>query len=402
MSSLARLIFIAVWVVNVQARNETLTHGWMPEPQGRGTWSILWSCLATIFICTWSALHLDVPKHHGVWYLLFRKLGWMLIASTAPEVVLFNTADNFFEARDLSNYLVKQGNPKWTLTQTQFVFAGGFWIRTLRDERSECYPDQLRTFIENGDLDGPSISEEELRARGKSDWVVKLIAILQIIWFGVQTLVRAIQHYQITALEIMTVAFVFCSVFIYGFSLYQPQDVEYPVILEMRNAALATDKTTSKQDSDKPNHAGEGAKPPVLSPRPGNMRSGLPSKYVPGWAAQVVPGILFGLFACAFGAIHCLAWNSPFPNSKERLAWRICSVTTTALPALVALLLPPALMIEGDRMEYLSTVSLALVAVLYIIGRATIIVLAFMTLRALPADAFQTVNWSIYLPHFAA
>lgn len=402
MSSLARLIFIAVWVLNVQARNEVLIHGWVPEPQGRGTWSILWSCLATIFICTWSALHLDVPKRHGVWYLLFRKLGWMLIASTAPEVVLFNSADNFFEARDLSNYLVKEGNPKWTLTQTQFAFAGGFWIRTLQEEKSECDPDQLRTFIENGDLDGPSISEEELRARGKSDWVVKLIAILQIIWFGVQTLVRAIQHYQITALEIMTVAFVFCSVFIYGFSLYQPQDVEYPVILKIRNATLATDKTTLKQDSDKPNHAGEGAKPPVLSPRLGNVHSGLPSKYVPGWAAQAVPAILFGLFACAFGAIHCLAWNSPFPTSKERLAWRICSVTTTALPALVALLLPPALMIEGDRMENLSIVSFVLVAVLYIIGRATIIVLAFMTLRALPAHAFQTVNWSIYLPHFAA
>lgn len=246
------------------------------------------------------------------------------------------------------------------------------------------------------------MSEEELRARGKSDWVVKLIAILQIIWFGVQTLIRAIQHYQITALEIMTVAIVFCSVFIYGFSLYQPQDVEYPVILEIRNAALATDETTSKQDSDKPNHAGKGAESPVLKRRPGNVRSGLPSKYVPGWATQAVPAILFGLFACAFGAIHCLAWNSPFPTSKERLAWRICSVTTTALPALVALLLPPALMIEGDRMENLSVASFVLVAVLYIIGRATIIVLAFMTLRALPADAFQTVKWSNYLQHFAA
>lgn len=126
MSSLARLIFIAVWVLTIQARDEMLIHGWVPEPQGRGTWSILWSCLATIFICTWSALHLDVPKRHSVWYLLFRKLGWMFIASTAPEVVLYNSADNFFEARDLSNYLVKEGYTKWTLTQTQFAFAGGF------------------------------------------------------------------------------------------------------------------------------------------------------------------------------------------------------------------------------------------------------------------------------------
>lgn len=38
------------------------TVGWMPEPQGRGTIGLVWSCLATIFICTWSALHLSLPS----------------------------------------------------------------------------------------------------------------------------------------------------------------------------------------------------------------------------------------------------------------------------------------------------------------------------------------------------
>ena len=42
------------------------------------------------------------------------------------------------------------------------------------------------------------------------------------------------------------------------------------------------------------------------------------------------------------------------------------------------------------------------VTLLYVIGRITIIVLAFMSLRALPADAFQTVDWNNYIPHFAA
>ena len=400
MYSLSRLILVAIWILNVQARNETLVHGWIPEPPGRGTWSILWSCLATIFICTWSALHLNVPERHGVWYLLFRRLEFMVFAAMAPELILFDAAENFFGARDLSKYLVRQGNQEWTWTHTQFAFARGFWTRIPQGEISECTPDQLRILIEHKDIVGPSISVEELKSRGKSDWVVKLIAVLQIIWFVVQTLFRAIQHYQITALEIMTVAFVVCSIFIYGFSLNQPQDVEYPVVLEIPRTAGARAKTTPNQTSESSAHAGEGPEPLSLTRRSEKVSSGLPNEYVSGWAVETVPDILLGLFACGFGAIHCLAWNSPFPTPKERLAWRICSVTTTALPA-VGILVAPALDIERIRESFGDSAS-ALMIVVYILGRTTIIVLAFMTLRALPADAFQTLNWSDYLPHFAA
>jgi len=256
MSLLARLIFFAIWFLNVQAGNETVVDGWVPEPTGRGTWSILWSCLATIFVCTWSALHLSVPKRHGQWYLLTRKLKWMFWAAVAPELILYISAQRFIEARDLSKYLVSDlGKPEWTLTQMQFACSGGFCIRTSSGQELNCSATQLLALIEKGDIDSPPIPEEELRSRGKSDLVIKIIAILQIIWFIVQTLVRAIQHYHITALEIVTVAFVLCSIFIYGFSMYQPQDVEFPVVLELQPAALAEAETTLKRDSDESNHA---------------------------------------------------------------------------------------------------------------------------------------------------
>lgn len=414
MSSLARLLAIAVCVLNVHARDERLLHGWVSEPPGRGTWSILWSCLATMFICTWSALHLDVPKKHGRWYLIFRKIGWMLIAATAPEIVLYKSADNFFEARDLLKHLRNRGFRGWTLTHTQFANSQGFWTRTPQGEESKCKPDRLRTLIEDRDIDGPPISENELKSRGKGDWVIKLIAVVQIIWFVVQTLFRAIEHYQTTALEIMTVAFVFCSVFIYGFSLNQPQDIEYPVFIQVSDAALAKDGSASaatpatpardgivpKQKSERSIHAEEGAEPT----RQGGI--GRASQYVPGWAASIVPVFLFGLFACGFGALHCLAWNSPFPTSQEQLAWRICSATTTAVPA--ALLLLSLVVIFADDSKSDGTLAILVflvgcaVIAAYVIGRITIIVLGFISLRALPADALRTVSWNDYIPHFAA
>ena len=207
MCSITCLLSIALWIHRVQASNEPLHHGWVPEPSGRGTWSILWGCLATIFICTWSALHLRVPKKHGPAYLFFRKLGWMLVAAVAPEIVLFNAAENFFVARDLVKHLRSKGHQNWTLVHTQFAFAGGFWTRTPQGEEKKCKPDLLRTLIENHSIEDPPLSKDELKSRGKGDWIIKIIAIIQIIWFVVQTLVRAIQHFQTTALEIMTVAF---------------------------------------------------------------------------------------------------------------------------------------------------------------------------------------------------
>ena len=70
--------------------------------------------------------------------------------------------------------------------------------------------------------------EEELNSRGKSDIFIKLIFLLQITWFSVQTLIRAILYYQTTALEIMTVAFVLCTLTTMGFSMKQPQNIDYP------------------------------------------------------------------------------------------------------------------------------------------------------------------------------
>ena len=297
----------------------------------------------------------------------------------------------------------------------------------------------------------PPISEDELKSRGKSDWVIKLIAVLQITWFVVQALFRAIQGYQTTPLEIMTVAFVLCTIFIYACSMNQPQGIEYPVILEIGSNPAITDEDLQqpileplnlirrprasadmeeKSDSSPstlatrtldyalPNFASgeeEIASPSIEHRRQdpartsptdsrtfnffslGQLRES--SRYVAKPYFQKVPATLFGLFACGFGVLHSLGWNSPFPTTQEKLAWRICSAVTTGLPAVAVMLL---LVIFRFARDIKFERAAAIMLVPYVIGRITIIVLAFMALRALPADAFQTVDWNQYFPHFAA
>ena len=318
------------------------------------------------------------------------------MAAVAPEWVLAIFANKLFNARDLLKKISKEGNQEWTLTHMLFFFAGGFCTRTPEGDESECDEAQFLKLVRMKSIDGPPITEQQLQARGKSDLVIKLIALLQIIWFALQTLLRGIQHYQITALEIMTVAFVFCTVFTYGMCWYQPQGVEYAVILEIRNVASATDRARPYRFRGRSRRAEEDAGTPTRRRR--RVRTDPLDTYVPGWATDNIPAILLAFFACGFGALHCLAWNAPFPTSKEKLAWRVCSVATTVLPALFVSLFHfhdrCNMGITGDIFELL-------IVVLYVLGRATIIVLAFMALRALPADSFQTVNWTGYLPHFA-
>ncbi|MCJ1234031.1 hypothetical protein MMC14_001989 [Varicellaria rhodocarpa] len=375
MLHLLTVLFFAA--VIVEARNEMIIHGWVDEPDGRGTWSILWTCLTTIFICTWSALHLNVPEEHSTWLLYDRKIVWMLLAVIAPEVLLHDAMYAYLGARSLRKDLLLHGGEEWTLTHTQFVYAQGFYTRASHKEAPSS---KLLDLVRSGRVTGPPISEDELSSRGKSDVVVKMIAILQITWFGLQTLVRAIQHYQITPLEILTTAFIFCSLFIYRLYWNKTQGVDYPTLVHVRGATpVSKDAEVQASSASR-----------IIESSKTNQDNW-------DWAE-----IFFFLSACAFGVIHCLAWTSSFPTPAERLAWRICSLAMTALPILMLMFVPlsrtPGIILSERTIDYV----LRALFTYYAIGRITIIVLSLMALRALPANAFQTVDWNNYLPHFAA
>ena len=52
--------------------------------------AIAYTCVSTIFLCTWASLHLNVPKDpwEAWWRRFVKRTGWMVMALLAPEVVL--------------------------------------------------------------------------------------------------------------------------------------------------------------------------------------------------------------------------------------------------------------------------------------------------------------------------
>lgn len=74
------------------ANNTTTSHelfvGWVTGPAQRGTLNLVWSCAVTVFACTWSVLHLNVPSQKDTTRTrLTRKVKWMIINLLFPEFI---------------------------------------------------------------------------------------------------------------------------------------------------------------------------------------------------------------------------------------------------------------------------------------------------------------------------
>ena len=413
-----------------QARNDTVVKGWVPEPNGRGTWSILWSSLATVFICTWSVLHLDVRKRSR-WRSILRKCQWMLSTVLIPEYILASSVQHFLNARTCLPFLVRYGGPEWTMTHAQFASDEGFEI-SYADGRSEA-PDiaKIVELMARGEISQPPISADELHSRGESNWLVKLIALLQISWFAFQTLFRVIQHIQVTPLEVLVLAFVFCSILTYILFWSKPQNVGYTVsiplksktsssttaalthsdeeIKDQREGTKSTSTSTLLQNYDCTEADGRGSPRAIDGLKCDSSRSSRQLVQLPDSTKLRDSCMIMTVLMALFGAVHCLAWNSPFPSSAEELTWRVCALIITSIPALLAGTLACFSRDDGEKfIDNGGTIGISVAFAifsavgLYAAARIGLIVLAFTALRAQPSDAYQTVTWTQYLPNFTA
>lgn len=287
-----------------------------------------------------------------------------MLAIILPELMMVDAISEYTRARFYARQTPDLKADGWTSTHLRFADAGGFSYRSGDSNTKVSNMHHLVELIQSQKLENPPVLAAELNSRSQSDWFIKVLTMCQIIWFGIQLLFRAIQHIQNTALEISVVAFVFCSVAVYAFNWNLPQNVEYPVMLTGKNDDYPT---TGMEEPER-----------------------VKTEY-----------FQLALFGTLFGAVHCLAWDSPFPTPEERLTWRICAALTTGLPPIISrgVYLGGKRDDDADPPNRLILLSFVLFAGLYSIGRITLIILAFTALRALPADVYQTIDWTNYIPH---
>lgn len=282
----------------------------------------------------------------------------------------------------------KDGKPQFPLqvTRVSFYYSGRekYHIIALVVSRSLVPP-----------------TSDELGDKSKGDSLSKTIAVFQTLWFVIQCIARRADNLAITNLEIMTLAYTVITVAMYAAWWDKPLNVRCPVRVERDHDRgdpknfewdQTIDYVTGNQDTWVDLSCEE--RVPTFWSSCGSDYSGT----IPLQADVISLSV-----AMVFGAVHCAAWSYAFPSLAEKQMWRACAIAIAAIPlpmaGMFAMFDPFNAWSPRNAIEYFQVTVMTLGGMLYIIARIFLLVLSFTTLRNLPLSAYQTVQWTTWIPH---
>ena len=229
------------------------------------------------------------------------------------------------------------------------------------------------------------VKRKDIMDKSKADGLGKFLVCLQALWMLVQSAGRLIDGLPLTLLEINTIGHVLCGITLYLIWFNKPQDMSEPIILNHYRDGVCIDIKRFEKESD------------------------LVVTAAQDWSIQdfarrftVQRHLVLCLASSAFGALHLAAWNSTFPSLIEGLLWRWSAVYISACGLVIAcsltiLHLAPR---GWDIFSFITLIgTLTCTPILYFGARFYLLLESFLSLRALPADAYQTPDWTPSIPH---
>jgi hypothetical protein len=261
--------------------------GWQAGSSRGGTWVITSNCLSTIFACTWSVQHLNIPQGDK-WSLSLQKFKWMVIMILFPELGVIHAIFEFTmalealrlmeqdiqksvalpwwlppralsslppqrrlrfpsclacslsrfrkprEDMDIERQSIQDG-PKWTFTHCFFANMGGLYYEGAQ-EQFPLTALQLARDVKG--FERPSITKEEIQDKSKQDWFAKGVAALQFLQLALSLIVRTNQGLAFSQLETITLGFAVCGMVTYCIYLYKPQNVATRTLWPQRSESL--------------------------------------------------------------------------------------------------------------------------------------------------------------------
>lgn len=396
------------------AAKEQLVHGWHSPDCGRGTSDILWSCLATILLCVWTVIHLPIPccsrfedgtivsgEPSRSWRNWFIRSGIVpaVISVVAPEFLTVTALGECIGAWEIRKQMTQIN---WTLTHSFFLHMGGFCLETPSGLRLQLDARMVTNAISAGTRKGTrspdwlpkleKVKETHINDHAKSNPLTKLVACGQALWLVTQVISRVYRRQAITPLEITTLAYAVCALIAYVAWWKRPQNSTVPITILCSDGTLPEEVTKDSMYYSEVSW----------------------KEYV--WAGQhwirhtfsahstVMTG-LFALCPALFGAIHVASWNIKLLTNVEQWLWRASALYCCTAGLIFNALIMFNVVCEDyfhfseatlDTMYALTVVAFVTV---YVIARLYMIVEVFLSLRALPASAYESVQWSSFVPH---
>ena len=79
---------------------------WVLEPDGRGSWSILYSCTFTLALCVWTAIHPNLPRLGMTKLAEFAlRSRWVFLSIFAPEIGVLTAFKQYRMSKTLTSEL---------------------------------------------------------------------------------------------------------------------------------------------------------------------------------------------------------------------------------------------------------------------------------------------------------
>ncbi|KAK7024468.1 hypothetical protein VNI00_016265 [Paramarasmius palmivorus] len=469
----------------------------------RTTTGIIWSCLSVIFICTWVAIHPNIPvpgTHSAV--AVYQNVEFMVVALLAPEFMVLWAMRQRGRAKKIRKKFKKY---RWGMSHGFFVIMGGFalydegkfcgylWDRRREpiwrypfDGKSEAWFKDIKDYhkahqeLENmrnghgkssesstppdGHEDTPqetplppssepetileflvakgyiTLTEDEIKDKSHADVITKSIAVIQTIWFIMQVIARAVEGLAITELEIVTVGFAILNFGTYFLWWNKPLRVRHPVRVYWRQMEKLGGGDINGGKGAIWRTCCEGGSAIVeyiYAPHFFFEIEGPDNKLfrlllLPLWTLWHIFFVCLGILqdiddsnvaipissrlhddplhlyiavygiAALFGAIHCIPWFFQFPTHTEQLLWRISAVAVAVAPVAMGFLHGYIKKLFPSAPKWVQVTVLIIMPILsfaYAVFRIILLVIAFTALRDLSPSAYQTVQWTTFIPH---
>ena len=400
--------------------------GWVSQPDQRGTIDIIWSCLATLVICVWAMLHLNVPSQSDTQVtLFFRKLRWMTLSILAPELIMLFASGQWASARRSVADMHRLGHSSWTIVHAFYADSGGFLLHSQDTNAFPITAKQIHYLVQKGHIPLPILTRREIWDKSKADRLAKTIAGTQAIWLVAQVAARGIQHLPVTLLELSTVALISCTGATAFFWFHKPLGVETPTDLYLnvripdilQNQGLNKDGPLARVTyQDTPLDFIE-SQLYVSAQFPLNQYWGVQERPLPRIPNDRDPRLhsIWMILAitvptASFSLLHIIAWHFDFPTKIELELWRWTCVSTTVILGVYCVIEAASIVIEGYTTTGLTTLGgyklrwptnilFFVPGFLYMCARMIVIIEVVISLRLLPPGCFQTVQWTELFPH---
>ncbi|KAI5856564.1 hypothetical protein BZA05DRAFT_463805 [Tricharina praecox] len=356
-----------------------------PEPKGRGTWGLLFSCTVTFGFCVWTAVHPNIIRGVANRYRFCHKAALMVVSIIVPEGMIVCAFGEWWEARKLNKAWKTHcaNQPDYLgMDGAFFVVMGGFVLDpSVTKEAGERVPTipeytaDTATLTSAGFLkhlrdhriDTKTFDKAAILDKCKVSNIMKLFSSFQAIWLFASCFARWNANLPLTLLEIHVLIQVGCTMFTFAFWWNKPLDINEPLTISLRPP-----KTEDPPSPDTHRHI---RRAPLLEheyERPRKLlyiKEQCPSSVI-AVIAKAFYDILVNFspidldeetddessmsfiysnmrilmelfFVVSVGIFHATAWNVEFPSSVERILWRVSTVGICIFPVCLAVMAIP-------------------------------------------------------------